>query len=40
METHPFLGIDASELPAGFLIVLFLIAGVLIKIGFVWWAAV
>jgi hypothetical protein len=40
METHPFRGTDASGLSAGFLIVFFLIAGVLIKIGFVWWAAV
>jgi hypothetical protein len=40
METHPFRGTDASEVPAGFLIVFFLIAGVLIKTGFVWWAAV
>src|SRR5262245_38458813 len=40
METYPFSGSDASELPAGFLIAFFLIAGVLIKTGFVWWAAV
>jgi hypothetical protein len=40
METHPFRGTDASGLSAGFLIVFFLIAGVLIKIGLVWWAAV
>jgi hypothetical protein len=38
METHPFRDTDASGLSAGFLIVFFLIAGVLIKIGFVWWA--
>jgi hypothetical protein len=40
MEAHPFRATDVSGLSAGFLIVFFLIAGVLIKIGFVWWAAV
>ena len=40
METHAFRGTDASELFPGFLIVFLLIAGVLIKTGFVWWAIV